>query len=227
MLRPDWRLSAVALSLASLRTRVLNILQKQASYSGFYTPEKCNQAINECMDYIASRMMHEMGNGWMQSLDYITTVAATESYALPAGTALVREVRYLVGATYVPLTPVEATDEAWIAPAGGSQMVPSRYELIGGNIVFNPAPSVVGTNYVQLKVTKFPTELTADGDTLVTQFSRALEGYLVYRAASLLVMGVGNPSPEWQRIESEWYGVMEQMITGRIKKPKFIKGFRF
>lgn len=216
----------MALSLAVLRGRVLNILQKQSSYSGFYTPDKCNQAINECMDYIAGRMMHEMGQGWMQSLDYITTVANQDAYPLPTGTVLVREVRYLYGDAYLPLQPIEAVDEAWVQTPN-QVAVPWRYELIGGNIVFNPVPAIVATNAVQLKVTKYPTALSVDADALPAQFTNALEWYLIYRAASVLNMAVGNPVPEWQRAEGEWYGVMEQMITARIKKPKFIKGFRF
>jgi len=216
----------VALSLASLKTRILNILQKETTYQGFYTNSKLDQGINESMDYVAARAMHEMGEGWFQDLAYITTVANTPGYDLPTGTALVREVRYLSGNVYIPLSPIEAVDEAW-AVGGVPGGIPSRYELIGGQIVFNPAPSIVGVNHLQLKVTKFPTSLVASGDLLPAQFSNALEWYLIYRTASLLVMAVGNPDPEWQQKESEWYRVMESMITARIKKPKFVKNFRF
>ncbi len=216
----------MALSLASLKTKILNILQKETSYQGFYTDSKLEQGINESMDYIAARAMHEMGEGWFQELTYITTTAATASYALPSGTALVREVRYLSGDVYIPLRPIEAVDEAWL-PTDVQVAFPWRYELIGGSIVFNPVPSIVGTNYLQLKVTKFPTALATGTDTLPTQFTNALEWYLIYRTASLLVMAVGNPSPEWQQKEGEWYNVMESMITARIKKPKFVKDFRF
>ncbi len=216
----------MALSLASLKTKVLNILQKETSYQGFYTDSKLEQGINESMDYIAARAMHEMGQGWFQDISYITTVADTPGYALPPGTALVREVRYLSGDIYLPLRPIEAVDEPWTSD--DTQVVfPWRYELIGGQIVFNPIPSIVGTNYLQLKVTRFPTELTAGVDTLPTQCSRPLEWYLIYRTATLLCMAVGNPNPEWQQKEGEWYRVFESMITARIKKPKYVRDFRF
>lgn len=216
----------MALSLASLKLKVLNILQKETSYQGFYTDSKLDQAINESMDYIAARAMHEMGNGWFQELAYVTTVAGTSAYTLPTGTCMVREVRYLSGDVYVPLRPIEAVDEGWTA---NTSMVgfPSRYELIGAQIVFNPVPSIVGTNFLQLKITKFPTALVAGVDTLSTQFTNSLEWYLIYRSASLLVMSVGNANPEWAQKEAEWYRVFESMITARIKKPKYVKEFRF
>lgn len=216
----------MALSLDSLKTRILNLLQKDTGYTGFYTTSKLDQAVNESMDYIAARAMHEMGEGWFQELTYVTTVAGTAAYNLPAGTALVREARYLYGDTYVPLRPWEATDEVW---SGSSLQVvlPWRYELIANQIVFNPLPITVGTNYLQLKVTKFPTALATGTDTLPSSFTNALEWYLVYRAASALVMAVGNPVPEWTQKEDEWYRVMERFITARIKKPKYIKEFRF
>lgn len=216
----------MALSLASLKLKILNILQKETSYQGFYTDSKLDQAVNESMDYIAARAMHEMGNGWFQEIAYITTVAATSGYTLPTGTCMVREVRYLSGDLYVPIRPIEAVDESWTLT--DTQVVfPWRYELIGSQIVFNPVPSIVGTNYLQLKITKFPTALVAGGDTLSAQFTNALEWYLIYRSASLLVMSVGNANPEWAQKEAEWYRVFESMITARIKKPKYIKDFRF
>lgn len=217
----------MALDLTTLRVRVLNILQKESSYQGFYTTTKLDQAINESMDYIAARAMHEMGEGWYQEITYITTTGGTESYNLPTGTALVREVRYLYGSTYIPLRPLEAVDEAWLNPNASNVILPWRYELIGGKIYFNPVPNEVGTDFLQLKVTKFPTALVSGSDTLPTQFNNALEWYLIYRSASALNMAVGNENPEWQRMEGEWFDVMKQMITGRIKKPKYVKEFRF
>ncbi len=216
----------MALSLAFLRLKILNILQKESNYQGFYTTDKINQAVNESMDYVAARAMQEAGNGWFEEIVYVTTTINTPSYFLPADTVLVREVRYKQGDMYYPLMPVEATDEAWVS--GNSQVqLPWRYELVGPSIVFNPLPSSVGTNFLQMKVTKFPTSLGLDADTLNNQFSRALEWFVIYRSASALVQSVGNPSPEWGQRESEWYNVMESMLTNRIKKPKFIKDFRF
>jgi hypothetical protein len=216
----------VAISLATLRIKILNILQKETNYQGFYTVDKINQAVNESMDYVAARAMHEAGNGWFEAIVYVTTTTNTPNYTIPADTALIREVRYKQGNDYFPLSPIEAVDEIWAANSSQVQL-PWRYELIGNEIIFNPIPSAVGVNFLQFKVMKFPTALTLDADLLNGQFSRALEWFIIYRAASALVQAVGNASPEWYQREVEWYKVMESMLTNRIKKPKFIRDFRF
>ena len=209
--------------LSDLETKVLNLLQKSPSYSGFYTQPKVIQIINECLDYVSARMMQE-GNGWLQTIGYITTVANTPNYALPTGCAIVRSVRYLVNTIYAPLQPDGQEREAFLSSDFQTQ-IPSRYRLVGGDIYFNPVPSLVGVNYLQIEYTGYPSELVNLGDAVVSQFERGLIHYVTYRAASILASTVGKADADWLKYESQWYKAMENIISRRNSTVQFVRSF--
>jgi hypothetical protein len=213
----------MSVTLLDLETKVLSLLQKTAGYQGFYTTAKLVEAINDSLDYISARMMQE-GNGWMQNIGYITTVANTDSYTLPTGCAIIRTVRFLINEVYVPITLDSQERDAFVKSDVQTQ-VPCRYRLLGNKIFFNPLPAIVGTNTVQIEYTSYPTELANSNDVVDPQFERGLVHYLKYRCASILTSQNGKPNPDWVRYENEWYKVMEGIITRRNSGPQFIREF--
>jgi hypothetical protein len=165
------------------------------------------------------------GNGWLQTIGYITTVANTPNYPLPTGCAIIRAVRYLVNTIYVPLKLDGQESEAFL-PNDLQSQIPSRYRLVGGDIYFNPIPSLVGVNYLQIEYTAYPAELAAQGDAVISQFERGLIHYVTYRAASILASTVGKADADWLKYESQWYKVMENIIARRNSTPQVIRSFQ-
>jgi len=212
----------MAISRGDIKAFVLEQLQKSSTYQGFYTDTKINNAIQEAVDFVATLMM-PAGGGFLKSVEYITTVAGTASYSLPTECAVVDVVRYKSGDTYIP---VEYSDD-YMTPQVSSTAAtqfPNKYKIIGATIVFNPLPTDVGTNYLQLEVLKYPTRFTADGDTLPGEFDRACGWYLKYRACTILITSNGG-TPTWSGQELEWRERLETMIAKRIKKPRYVKEF--
>lgn len=214
----------MAFTLAQIRADVLNILQKDQSYQGFYTTDKCNRIINESIAYISARMMME-GEGWLQTIGYITTVANTASYTLPTGCSIINSVRYLYSSVYMPLTYDDQAFDSQVAAGTSLTQCPYRYRIVADKLYFNPLPLLVGTNFVQIEYTSYPTALSSDSDTLLSQFDSGLYYYLVYRTASALVAQTGQAVSEWQVTERQWYEVMENIISKRNRVQCVIADF--
>lgn len=214
----------MAFTLAQIRTDVLNLLQKDPSYQGFYTTTKCNAIINESMAYISARMMME-GEGWMQTIGYITTTAGAATYPLPTGCSIINAVRYLYSDIYVPLTYDDQSFDSQVASTSSLSQAPFRYRIVGTNILFNPAPLLVGTNYIQLEYTTYPTVLAADSDQLSAQFDSGLYYYIVYRTAGALVAQTGQAVAEWQIYERQWFDIMQNIISKRNRVMQVISDF--
>lgn len=210
--------------LSEVQADVLNILQKSPTYQGFYTTDKVNRAINESIAYVCARMMME-GEGWRQVIGYITTVANTPGYTLPADVSIINAVRYLYGDVYVPLTYEDqstASQSASPASLGGSS---STYRLVGNQLYFNPVPQMVGTNYVQIEYTSYPTALSSGADPVPQEFDKGLYYYVVYRSAGVLVAQAGSAQPEWVQSEVQWWNVMENIISKRLRVQQVIGEF--
>jgi hypothetical protein len=214
----------MSITLLDVENKVLNLLQKNVSYSGFYTSSKVIQAINECLDYISARMMME-GNGWMQKIGYITTVANTGEYALPTDCAIIRAVRYLIGDIYVPVYLDSQERDVYVKDNVQTQ-APIRYRLISNKILFNPIPALIATNAVQLEYTAYTADLAAAIDVVDGQFEKALVWYVVYRSASILASTVGKAEADWIKYENQWYKVMENIITRRNSTPQYVREFQ-
>jgi hypothetical protein len=211
-------------SLQVCQEEVLNILQKDPSYQGFYTSDKCKRAINESLTYVAARMMME-GEGWRQKIAFVTTTANTAAYTLPTETSIINSVRYLYNDVYVPLTYDDQSNDTQIASSSGLSTCPWRYRLVGNQLVFNPVPELVGTNYLQLEYTTYPTLLVNNSDQTPQEIDQALYYYLVYRSAGILVAQSGNAQPEWQLYEMQWFNAMEQIISKRLRVHQVIGEF--
>jgi len=214
----------VAILLSEVQEEVLNILQKSASYQGFYTTDKVNRAINESIAYVTARMMME-GNGWRQQISYITSVANTPTYSLPTDASIINAVRYRYGDVYVPLTYEDQSTTSQSASNSQVAGATGTYRLVGNQLYFNPVPQLVGTDYIQIEYTTYPAALSSGTDPVPTEFDKGLYYYVVYRSADLLVSQAGNAQPEWQLMTVQWFNVMENIISKRLRVQQVIGEF--
>lgn len=209
-----------------VKDQILSLLTKNVGASGFYTDAKINYVIQECLDFIAVEMFIG-GNGWLNELAYIDTVAGVFQYSLPASVAMIQELRYLIGNRYLPVIYDDANIAAQIDTSTGVTQFPSRYRIVGNQIYFNPPPAAVGPAYIQIEYNRYPATLATDGDTVEPQFDNCLIHYVVYRSASILASQAGKPIKEWEKFEDQWYGQMLKVVNKRIKNPVQIKEFTY
>lgn len=213
----------MAYTLQNIKDRVLNLLQKETTYQGFYTDSKVFQAINDSFTYLTS-LMSLQGQGWFRSVSYITTLANTASYILPANISTIKAVRYLVGTEYIPMQYDDGTVDAYTTVADAGQY-PMRYRIQNGSIVFNPAPQTVGTNFVQIETVGYPTALATAGQEVNAQFDDASVAFVTYRSASVLASTLGEAPTAWGSYEAQWYSVVEALIGKRNGGPRFMREF--
>lgn len=211
-------------TLAIMKQKILGILNKQPNYQGFYTNQKITDAINDSLDWIFANMMF-VGQGWNKTIGYITTTPNTASYNLPNDTAVIDVVRYLINGTYIPLAYDEQSDNNFNT-TDKTVHVPLTYRIVANQIFFNPIPTEVGTNYLQIEYTKYPAQLAQDSDVIDTAITRGLENYVKWRSCSILASQVGKGVPEWSAYENEWYLHMKELVAQRVRQTRFISEFR-
>ena len=214
----------MSISRGELKGQILRVLQKDGGYQGFYTDEKLNDAIQDCMDYIAVEMFLA-GEGWLRKIITLDSQSGFPTVDLPAHVAMIDEVRYLVGNRYIPLVYDDATLAAQFQPAAGVTQFPSRYRIVDQKIYFNPAPGQGGADYVQVEYATYPPILVADGQLLNTEFDRAMVHFIKWRASSLLASSVGKYQKEWGDHEAEWKERMVMIVNKRTKSPIFFREF--
>jgi hypothetical protein len=211
-------------TLGIMKGKVLAILNKQSGYQGVFTTEKLNDAINDCIDWVYANMLFN-GQGWNKTIGYITTTPSTAAYNLPTDCAVIDVVRYLVGSTYQVLKYDDQSDDSF-AGSGETTGYPTSYRLVGNQIYFNPIPTQVGTNFIQLEYSTFPAEITSDVTTFNATFTRGLENYVKWRSCSILVSQIGEPNPKWEKYENQWYGHLLELASSRVRQVRFMGSFR-
>lgn len=214
----------MAVALSTLKTDVLTLLSKQSTYQGYYSDEQVELAINDSLDYVYANMMFN-GEGWLVTIGKLTTVAGTETVALPTGAVVVHQVRYLVNDVYTPLVYDDSFDRAQFQTSIET-VYPTTYRLVGDNLFFNPVPSAVGTDYVQIEYSAFPTELADPSDTTSQQITRGLRRFITYRAASICRTTTDRPNSSWKEYEIQWWQYLQDLLSKRIRAPQPIKDFR-
>jgi hypothetical protein len=197
-----------------LKGRVWRFLNKTPQQTGFFTDAKMEDAIREAMDYISVEMFLA-GEGWMQDFIYLDTVSGMESIPLPTDVAMIRNVRYKVGDIYVPLDFNEAVDSASYLRTGNNQVGAFQYRLLGSRIVFDPPLSDGGEKYLQLEVTKYPSNMINDNDVIDPQFDNACLQFMKYKIASILSASLEKTVIPWLKEEAMWEGKMKQIVTRR------------
>lgn len=214
----------MTITRGELKGQILRILQKDGGYQGFYTDEKLNDAIQDCLDHINVEMFRA-GYGWSQKIKYLNSQTGFPTVDLPPYINVIQEVRYLVGNRYLPLIYDDATLAAQFQPAAGLTQFPSRYRIVDQKIYFNPAPAQGGENYVQVEYHTYSQGLVGDVQNLPAEFDRAMTNYCKWRSASLLASSVGKGYKEWKEHELEWRQNAVDIINKRTKSPMFYREF--
>lgn len=209
---------------AEVKYEVWQKLNKSATTKGFYTEEKVNSAVQECLDYIATHMMIA-DDGWNHKIDYLDTQANQISVDIPPHMAMLLEVRYLVGNIYQPLMYEQNFGNSeWSGPSGVIQY-PSRFRMVDNALYFNPALGSGGAKYLQIEYVAYPRRLQTDADFLESQFDRSMFWYTVYRSCSILAGNVGQFEKPWREEEAQWFNAMQQIIVARNRQSTAIKDF--
>lgn len=203
---------------------MLQLLSKENTYQGFYGDDQIKFAINDSLDYIFANMMFN-GEGWITTIGLLNSVAGTATVALPTGAVVVHQVRYLHSDVYVPLTYDDDYDNLQYTSTENT-VYPTTYRLVGDNIYFNPIPSVVGTNHVQIEYSAFPAELSDPSDTTSEQITRGLQRFVTYRAASICLTTTDRANSAWKEYEIQWWQYLQDLMSKRIRAPQPIKDFR-
>lgn len=214
----------MSISRGEVKGQILRVLQKDGSYQGFYTDEKLNDAIQDCIDYISVEMFMA-GDGWLRKIVTLDSAPNSCTVDLPAFVSVIDEVRYLVGNSYIPLTYDDASLSSQSNPVSGVTQFPSRYRIVDQKIYFNPAPGVGGKDFLQIEYCTYPQILVADGQLLPNEFDRCMVHFIKWRSASLLASSVGKYQKEWGEYESEWKERMVMIVNKRTKSPIFIRDF--
>jgi hypothetical protein len=215
----------MATTFGNLKDFVLDLLQKNVGYQGFYTDTKLKNAVQESLDFIAIDM-GIAGEGWLKTItpiDYPT--AGVKSIALPSDCMFLEEVRWLVGDTYVPLPYDSAQAYNQNGPTAGNTQTPSRYRLVGMNLYFDPPSDTTGDDLIQLEYIRYPAVYATDATTVDADFSRAMFWYLRYKAASVLVAQNGRQNPPWAPIEIDWYRQFIKACDKRVKSTQYVRDF--
>jgi hypothetical protein len=211
-------------SRGEMRGLVLRFLNKTADFSGFYTPEKMNDAIQEAFDAVAVQMF--MGSeGWLSKYIYLDTTGNQVSVDLPGNVAMIQNVRYLVGDIYVPLLYDPQIDDSSYIGSSVEQAWAGRYRLLGRQIVFDPPMANGGPRFLQIEATYYPSILLDDSQIIDPQFDRAMINYCKYKVCSILAGSIEKDFRAWQQEEQEWFGMMMQVINRRTLKSTAITEF--
>lgn len=213
------------LSRGELKGKILRMLNKSAKNPGFYTEDRQNDVIEECLDYVATEMFME-GQGWQNKIGYLATQAGQISIPVPTHMAMIREVRLRVGDDYVPLYPEEQMGRTVVAPSSSSGSIqPATYRIVDNSFLFSTAISEGNAQGIMVEYAGFPAYLTDDAQFLPGHFNKAMQHFITYRGASLLLGNHGNPDPAWKTAELDWYGKMRFVIAKRNSQAKYIREF--
>lgn len=209
---------------ATIKAKVLRIINKSSSYSGFHTDDHVNDCIQDAIDHITSQSFMA-GEGWFKTIGYLDTVALTATVALPTGCVVIDDVRYLVNNTYVSIPFIDGDNVPQDASGTALQQYPTSVRLVGTNLYFNPLPSEVGTSYIQIEYYGFPAELVNDASSLSAQLDRSMERYITWRSASQLMAMAGRPNRDWERYENEWLFNVQQVLAKRTRQTMYVGNF--
>jgi hypothetical protein len=212
----------------ALQTEIYGILGKEATAFGYFTPAKVNAAIQDALDYIASKMMR-VGTAWLTKRAFANIVANTQTVALPTDLALINFIKKKTAANdYQPITFDEnATAASSTTPSGGLIGLPI-YHIVNNAIFLEPIPDENITDGLLIEYVAFPAALTSDSDNLPTELDKAaFVQYAKWRAAKqLYVQGNQHGAmPAWMQYEQEWLMEVQTVIAKRIRMPSYKLAF--
>ncbi len=218
----------MSITRGELKSQILTLINKNASYSGFITDDKLNDAIEDSLDYLAVKMF-EAGEGWFNNLEPLTVPSGSftvDLSGLSNAPIMINAVRYLVNNVYVDLEYDSQQRGNLVKDSTDLTQYPKTYRLINGNkIYFNPAPSVVGADHVQVEYTSLPAQLADDSSVIDSQFNNALLKFVKFRSASICMSTAGKTVSSWKEFEAQWYEAAIAIISKRNRKTVMIRDF--
>lgn len=153
-----------AVQLGTLRTRVRRRTDTENETTRFPDAE-LNDAINEGIAKLHSRIVRARGPNYHESTYTLTTASGTEMYALPASFLSLLKVHTVIDDVERVLTPYEFVDtDGWSDTVSWSSLSDVFYRLRGDNISFRPVPDAAYS--VVLTFTPTSVILGSDSDTV-------------------------------------------------------------
>lgn len=216
----------MSLTRGEIAGRILRLVNKTASYPGFYTPAKIDDAIEEALDFIAVDMFIA-GEGWQDKIKYLAASAGQVTIPLTADIAMIKEVRFLYGGEYLPMTYDDMSRQSQLDTSQGTAYgYTGRYRVVDNQLYFNPPLSEGGEKYIQLEYTTFPKRMSDDNDVVEAHFFKPFLHWVVYWACSRLVSGVGKADPDWATQEGAWYTKIKMVIEKRNMQTTVMREFQ-
>lgn len=214
----------MSISRGTLRGMILRYLNKTSDYTGFYDEEKVNDAIQEALDAVAVHMFLA-GDGWLTKYIYLDTTAGQVSLDIPGNVAMIREVRYKINDIYYPLTYDDKNDSYSYIGSGQEQAFAFSFRLLGNQIIFDPPLAEGGARYLQIEAVYYPAQLIDENQVVDQQFDRSCINYVKYKACSVLAGSIEKSVRPWAQEESEWFALMQSVVTRRNLKSTRIQEF--
>jgi hypothetical protein len=208
---------------SQIKYEIWTHLNKSVATKGFYTDEKVNSAVQQCLDAVAVQMFLA-DEGWNHKLTSITTVANQVTVPVPSDLAMILEVRYLIGTMYVPMGYDQQWGQSQWALSSGASQYPGSYRLVDNAIYFNPPLTSGGTDFLQIEYAAYPTSLKKDSQAVPSQFDRAMFWWTVFHSCVVLTTGV-KMSTDWPQQETFWWQNMVNMIGMRTRQSIPIRDF--
>jgi len=209
---------------AAMKNDIAIQLNKTSVTRGFYTDDKMNSAISQAVDFVATKMFIE-DEGWNHKSDYMNTPAACTTIDIPPHMAMIMEVRYLIGNTYLPLAYSQEYGSTQWSDASGMVQFPNTYRIVDNAFYFNPALGVGGPNYLQVEYVAYPKRFLKDTDMVDAQFDRAMYWFMMYWSCSVLVSGVQQFQIPWAQIQDKWEFTVTQIVAKRNQQSVAIADF--
>lgn len=215
----------MSITRGQLKNQILVHLNLNAGYQGYFTDEKLDSLIQEAIDYVSVEMMM-CGEGWLSNIKYFDTAPAVAVYELPKDIAVINAVRYLSGASYVPVVYDDQADLPQMASSAGFTAFPSKYRILQNKIYFNPVPVFSGPKYLQIEYVAYPSEMMNDGQMIDPQFDRASLNFIKWFAICRAVGSRKDVNPDFLSNKNEWYDQMMKVVNKRIRTKTFVKEFQ-
>jgi hypothetical protein len=202
------------MSRGELKGKIYRLLMKTPQYTGPYTPETLDDAIQEAIDFVAAEMFIA-NEGWQTKIMTFDTVEGQIKVDLPEGFAMINEVRYLYGDLYIPMVYDDANKQAQYANSSGARQWAYAYRIIDNALYFNPPMAQGGTANLQVEYMGYPKRLQSDTDFVESHFDFSMQHFIKYRAASVMAASIEKFDVPWGKIEADWYQKMRDIVVKR------------
>jgi hypothetical protein len=213
----------MSISYAEIKENILELVQKNPTYQGYFTDRKILNTVNEGMDYIAVEMFMT-GEGWLREIRYLEWIAGSRVVPIPPDVAIINSVRWLQGDQYYPLKYDTADTTVQQKKDVGIVGDPISFRIVQNKIYLNPQPSTFGPVQLELEFSRYPTMIVSAQQNIQDDFDRIMCHWLKYYVANTLISASGKTSP-FTRNEGQFYEQMVKVITSRNRVKTVIGDF--